>query len=489
MHTPSNQLPRSQIRPGRLAGAEEKAFRFKTYLYLTNQTVRFTLHIICRNVSSTWDICSPGGQWEPSLSNSALFALGLNYRTAPIEIRERVAFPAASQREALEGLRRATLADEATLVSTCNRTELYLRSSQRDILDRAAGWIATLPSVIGLDIHPHLYRLTGADVPRHAFRVASGLDSMILGEPQVLGQVKHAVKIANDAQALSGPLDRLFQETFQVAKTVRTQTAIGTTSVSMAAAAAKLASQLFGDMRDTRVLLVGTGEMIQLAATHFLALQPKEIVVANRTLAKAEALADQFNATAMTLDQVPQRIHQFDVIITSTASSLPIIGKGMIERALKQRRQKPMFLVDLAVPRDIEPEVSQLEDAYLHTLDSLGRIIEQNLGVRQAAIVEADAIIEEHTQRFMHWLEVRKSVPLIQQLRAKADHYRADEVERARRMLQNGDDPAKVLEVMSQSLTNKLLHHPLKALKDSAVDERKTVAELVQDMYHLEQPK
>jgi glutamyl-tRNA reductase len=434
------------------------------------------------------DICRQVGHKEFVLPNSALFALGLNYRTAPIEIRERVSFPAALQRDALESFRTATAADEATLVSTCNRTELYMRASHGDVLDRASDWITTLPSVIGLDIYPHLYRLTGSEVARHAFRVASGLDSMILGEPQVLGQVKHAVKIASDAQALSGPLDRLFQETFQVAKTVRSQTEIGTTSVSMAAAAAKLAIQLFGDMRECRVLLIGTGEMIQLAATHFLALNPKQVVVANRTLAKAEALADQFGAASMTLEQVPLRIHEFDVIITSTASTLPLIGKGMIERALKQRRRKPMFLVDLAVPRDIEPEVSQLEDAYLHTLDSLGRIIEQNLGRRQAAIVEADAIIEEHTQRFMHWMEVRKSVPLIQQLRAKADQYRSDEVLRAQRLLLNGEDPAKVLEILSQSLTNKLLHHPLKALKDSGGDQRKTPAEVVREMYHLEPP-
>ncbi|MCA3040368.1 MAG: glutamyl-tRNA reductase, partial [Rhodocyclaceae bacterium] len=274
------------------------------------------------------------------MSQTALFALGLNYRTAPIEIRERVAFPAAAQRDAVDSLRRATFADEATLVSTCNRTELYLRAPHVDALDRAANWVAELPRVRGLDIRPHLYRLKDAEVPRHAFRMASGLDSMILGEPQVLGQVKLDVKIANDANALSGPLDRLFQETFQVAKTVRSQTAIGTTSVSMAAASAKLASQLFGDMRQIRVLLIGTGEMIQLAATHFAAFNPKTIVVANRTLANAAAIAAQFNATPMALDEVPSCIHEFDVVITSTASTLPIIGKGMIERAIKRRRHK-----------------------------------------------------------------------------------------------------------------------------------------------------
>ncbi len=422
------------------------------------------------------------------MSQTALFALGLNYRTAPIEIRERVAFPAAAQRDAVDSLRRATFADEATLVSTCNRTELYLRAPHVDALDRAANWVAELPRVRGLDIRPHLYRLKDAEVPRHAFRMASGLDSMILGEPQVLGQVKLAVKIANDANALSGPLDRLFQETFQVAKTVRSQTAIGTTSVSMAAASAKLASQLFGDMRQIRVLLIGTGEMIQLAATHFAAFNPKTIVVANRTLANAAAIAAQFNATPMALDEVPSCIHEFDVVITSTASTLPIIGKGMIERAIKRRRHKPMFLVDLAVPRDIEPEVHEVEDAYLHTLDSLGRVIDQNIGTRQAAIAEADAIIETHTDAFMRWMDARKSVPLIQQLRSKADDYRLAELERAQKMLVRGDDPVKVLEYLSHGLTNKLLHHPLKSLRDSSGEQRERVSDVVQDMFHLEKP-
>lgn len=417
------------------------------------------------------------------MSQMSLFALGLNYRTAPIEVRERVAFPAVAQREALDALRYATSADEATLVSTCNRTELYLRGAHSDILDRAANWIAGLPSVRGWDIRPHLYRLTGAEVPRHAFRVASGLDSMILGEPQVLGQVKLAVKIASDAHALSGPLDRLFQETFQVAKTVRSQTAIGTTSVSMVAAAAKLAVQLFGDMRDTRVLFIGAGEMIQLAAVHFAAMQPKQMVMANRTLAKAELLAERFQAKAMTLEELPSRIHEFDAVITSTASTLPIMGKGMLERALKQRRRKPMFLVDLAVPRDIEAEVRDISDVFLYTLDSLGRIVEQNLGKRQAAIAEADAIIEHRTSEFMRWLEARTSVPLIQRLKAKADDARTFELLRAQKLLANGEDPARVLEMLAHGLTNKLLHPPLAAIGRCDADVRSELLSAIDAIY------
>jgi glutamyl-tRNA reductase len=241
-------------------------------------------------------------------------------------------------------------------------------------------------------------------------------------------------------------------------------------------------------MQQIRVLLIGTGEMIQLAATHFAAFNPKAIVVANRTLANAAALAEQFNATPMALDEVPSCIHDFDVVITSTASTLPIIGKGMIERAIKRRRHKPMFLVDLAVPRDIEPEVHEVEDAYLHTLDSLGRVIDQNLGTRQAAIAEAVAIIETHTDAFMRWMDARKTVPLIQQLRSKADDYRLAELERAQKMLARGDDPAKVLEHLSHGLTNKLLHHPLKSLKECSGEQRESVSAVVQDMFHLEKP-
>ncbi len=417
------------------------------------------------------------------MSQMSLFALGLNYRTAPIEVRERVTFPLSEQRAALDALRIATGAPEATLVSTCNRTELYLRATHLDILDRAANWLSGLSSVRGIDISSHLCRLTGAEVPRHAFRVASGLDSMILGEPQVLGQLKLAVKIASDAKALSGPLDRLFQETFQVAKAVRSQTAIGTSSVSMVAAAAKIASQLFGDMRASRVLLVGTGEMIQLAATHFAAMRPKAMVIANRTLEKAEALAKQHGASAMTLEELPSRIYEFDAVITSTASMLPIIGKGMIERALNMRKRKPIFLVDLAVPRDIEPEVQNIDDVYLYTLDSLGHIIEQNLGKRQAAIVAADAIIDSHTTDFMRWLGARASVPLVQKLKSYANDARMIELEKAQKMLARGQPPATVLAWLANGLTNKLLHQPLSALGHCSPEERDNLLAGIDKLY------
>ncbi len=412
-----------------------------------------------------------------------LFAIGLNHRTAPIEVRERIVFPLEAQRPALEDLKLATGADEVALVSTCNRTEIYLRGSAQMVADRVAEWLASQPGAANGSITPHLYQLQDAAVARHAFRVASGLDSMVLGEPQILGQVKLAAKVATEAGTLGGSLDRLFQETFKVAKEVRTQTEIGATSVSMAAAALKLAQQLFGDLRDTKLLLIGVGEMIELAATHFAAHSPKSIVVANRTIERGRELARRFNATAITLQQLPECIHEFDAVITSTASMLPIIGKGMIESALKQRRHKPIFMVDLAVPRDIEHEVGELDDVFLYSLDALGKIIQQNAEKREAAVAEADRIIDIRTGEFMVWLGARASVPVIQQLRGKADQYRLAELDRAKRMLAKGEDPAKVIEQLANGLTNKFLHHPMAALNRTHGQEREALHDALEKLF------
>lgn len=417
----------------------------------------------------------------------SLYVLGLNHRTAPVDIRERVAFPNDRQRPALEDLVRATLAAEAVLVSTCNRTELYLRGSEA-VPNRAAIWLQSAPNAVGLDLDPYLYTLKDEGAARHAFRVAAGLDSMVLGEPQILGQIRHSVKVAAEAGTLGGPLDRLFQDTFQAAKHIRTDTEIGATSVSMAAAALKLAQQLFGDLREVRLLLIGVGEMISLAATHFSAHSPKVIVVANRSVSRAKTVAAEFDtpdcrATAISLSEVPDRIHEFDAVITSTASSLPIIGKGMIENALRLRKRKPMFLVDLAVPRDIEAAVGEMEDVYLYTLDSLGKVIQQNMAVREAALVAAEKIVDTHVQQYQQWFTGRSTVPVIQQLRSRADHYRSVELERAQKMLTRGENPQIVLELLAQALTNKFLHHPMTALKRVSGDERTALAAALEQLY------
>ena len=412
-----------------------------------------------------------------------LYTLGLNHRTAPIEVREAVAFTPEAQRAALPPLRAESGAHEVVLVSTCNRSEIYLQGDGPDTLARAARWLhAHSPARIP-DLDAHLYRHHDDAAARHAMRVACGLDSMVLGEPQILGQVKSAVKIASEAGTLGGTLDRLFQQTFSVAKQVRAQTAIGESSVSMGAAAVGLARQLFGDLARVKLLLIGAGEMIELVAAHFAAHHPLEIAVANRTLERGQALAQRIGASAMSLAEVPARIHEFDAIVSCTASTLPILGKGMIERALKQRRRKPMYLVDLAVPRDIEPEVGDLDDVFLQTLDSLGRVIQENSRKRADAASAADRIIEMRVREFTEWLQARAAVPVIRDLRSRAEHDRQIELARARQRLARGDDPLAVIEALSAGLTNKLLHPPMHALKRASGEERESIVKALSAIY------
>jgi glutamyl-tRNA reductase len=410
----------------------------------------------------------------------ALFAVGLNHRTAPIEVREKLVFPPEMHAAALAAITTATGVNEAVLLSTCNRTEIYFRGESSGTL---VDWLRNVPAAHGIDLSDHIYTLQDRDAARHAFRVASGLDSMVLGEPQILGQLKLAVRLANEAGALGTQLDRLFQHTFSVAKQVRSETAIGEQSISMAAAALRLANRLFGDLNQVSLLLVGVGEMIELSATHFAAQTPRRIVVANRTLERGQALAERFAATAMTLKELPDHFHEFDAIVTSTASTLPIIGKGMVERALKMRRHRPIFIVDLAVPRDVEPEVAELGDVFLYTLDSLAKIVQEGVQMREAAVADAEKIIDQRVGEFIDWLAKRASVPAIQTLRNRAEEYRQVELLRAQKMLARGDDPARVLEQFSQGLTNKFLHHPMQALNRASPPEREDLARALARLY------
>ena len=320
---------------------------------------------------------------------------------------------------------------------------------------------------------------------RHAFRVASGLDSMVLGEPQILGQMKEAARTAESAGTLGTVLHKLFQRTFAVAKEVRSTTQVGATSVSMAAAAVKLAARIFPSLKDQSVLLIGAGEMIELCATHFAAQGPARLTVANRTLERAQQLAHRFNGQAIELKELARHLHEHDIVVSCTASSLPILGKGLVERALRARRRRPMFMVDLAVPRDIEQEAGELDDVFLYTIDDLGEIVAANLDVRRSAVVQAEAIIETQVGQFMHWMQARESVPLIRMLREQAEAARQHEIERALKSLQRGEAPADVLESLSQGLTNKLMHAPTQALNETAGDERRVLAELVARLFRL----
>jgi len=390
-----------------------------------------------------------------------LYALGLNHHTAPLAVRERVVFHVERLREALTELKGA-FSPEAAILSTCNRTELYLAGEERPDL---AQWLARYHRVDPSELQPYLYALPREHAVRHAFRVASGLDSMVLGEPQILGQMKDAARAAESAGTLGTVLHRLFQRSFAVAKEVRTTTSVGAASVSMAAAAVKLAARIFPSLKDQNVLLIGAGEMIDLCATHFAAQAPARIAVANRTVERGERLAARFNARAIELRALPEQLHEYDIVVSCTASSLPILGKGLVERAVRARRHRPIFMVDLAVPRDIEPEVAELDDVFLYTIDDLGTIVSENLDARRSAVEQAEAIIDTQVGQFMHWMKVRETVPLIRQLREHAEETRRQELDRALKALARGEDPAAVLESLSQGLTSKLLHAPTQALK------------------------
>jgi glutamyl-tRNA reductase len=363
---------------------------------------------------------------------------------------------------ALHELKR-NLAQEAAILSTCNRTELYVSGEQPLELAR---WLAQYHRLGAEELEPYLYTLPREQAVRHVFRVACGLDSMVLGEPQILGQMKDAARAAESAGTLGATLHRLFQRTFAVAKEVRTTTRIGAESVSMAAAAVKLAARIFPSLKDQNVLLIGAGEMIELVATHFAAQGPARITVANRTLERAERLASRFNAHAIELRTLAERLHEHDIVVSCTASSLPILGKGMVERALRARRRRPIFMVDLAVPRDIEQEAAELDDVFLYTVDDLAGIVSANLDQRRSALEQAEAIIESQVGSFMQWLSLRDGVPLIRALREEADAARREELEHALKALARGEDPAVLLEQLSRTLTNKLIHGPTQALSD-----------------------
>ena len=411
-----------------------------------------------------------------------LYALGLNHTTAPIKVREQIAFQLDMLAPALRDLIRRPRVKEAAILSTCNRTEVYFHAADPAPVVK---WLEDFHRVPTASLAPYVYTLPQEEAVQHAFRVASGLDSMVLGEPQILGQMKQAVKTAEAAGSLGLVLNRLFQRTFAVAKDVRSSTDIGSASISMAAAAVKLAERIFPSLSDQRVLLIGAGEMIELAATHFCARKPKSVTVANRTLERGELLATRFSADAITLNELPDRLAQFDIIVTSTASSLPILGKGLLERAVKARRHAPMFIVDLAVPRDVEPEAAQLEDLFLYSVDDLANIVKDNLQIRVDSVREAEAMIADQAKHFLHWLSGRSIVPTIAALHGHHDRLRMAELERAKRLLASGTPADQALEQLARGLTNKFLHAPTQALNQAGEAERSELQAVFHRVYQL----
>ncbi len=423
----------------------------------------------------------------------AVWALGINHNTAPLDMRGRFAFAIDQIAPTLMGLRaslapsgRQHSAVETAIISTCNRTEVYC-AAEAPAMDHTLRWLAQSGGISPDLLRQHSYLLQDGLVARHAFRVASGLDSMVLGEAQILGQMKNAVRAAETAGALGSTLNQLFQRSFAVAKEVRSSTEIGAHSISMAAAAVRLAGQLFEDLSKIRILFVGAGEMIELVSTHFAARNPKQITIANRTLERGEKLAAQFGAGTMRLADLPEHLHEYDAVISCTASTLPIIGLGAVESALKKRKHRPIFMVDLAVPRDIESEVKSLRDVYLYTVDDLATVVRTGQAQRQAAVEQAEVIIDHGVQSFMHWLDQRKPqggvVPLIQSLNSQADEWRAMEIARAKKLLAKGEDIDTVLEALSRGLTQKMLHGTMAELHKGDAEQRAQTADTVSRLF------
>ena len=411
-----------------------------------------------------------------------LFAFGINHHTAPLDVREQVVFQTERLSAALRDLVERRPVKEAAILSTCNRTEVYCNTDEPT---SAVAWLANYHHLAVDGLEPYIYQLPQERAVKHAFRVASGLDSMMLGEPQILGQMKDAVRSAEQAGTLGLLLNRLFQRSFSVAKEVRSQTEIGANAVSMAAVAVRLAEEIYPSVGECAVLLVGAGEMIELCATHFRAHSPRAMTFANRTAERAQELAQLNLGQAIALPEVANALALHDVVISCTASPLPIIGKGTVESALRARRHKPMLLIDLAVPRDIEPEVGQLDDAFLYSVDDLGRISSEGMAARNNAVQQAEAIIDTEVRDFMHWMSARSVVPAIRALREQAERNRLSELERAFKALERGDDARRVLELLSESLTNKLLHPPTQALNSATDADREELLQLLERLYQI----
>ena len=396
----------------------------------------------------------------------SLHVLGINHQTAPVALRELVAFAPEALASALASLRALPQVREAVLLSTCNRTELYAQAD--DDGQALAQWLATHPGT-GHDLHAYLYRHRDGDAVRHLFRVATGLDSLVLGEPQILGQVKQAWASARNAGTLGGPLDRLFQHAFSTAKRARTDTRIGANPVSVASAAVRLAQDTFARPSDSVVLLIGAGEIIELAARHLVQAQVKRLLIANRTLLHAQDLATRHGGIALPLSELDRHLAEADIVISATASRTPILSRAQVAAALAQRRHRPMLLLDLAVPRDIDPATADLRDSYLYTVDDLERAVEDNRGRRREAAEQAEAIVELQATRFSEQLAATTRSGPLRQLRAHGEAARADALAKARQQLAAGASPQQALEFLAHTLTNKLLHAPTVALRDSAL--------------------
>ena len=416
-----------------------------------------------------------------------LIAVGVNHKTAPVTIRERVSFAPERLTEALNDLTSSSIVSEAAILSTCNRSELVCCADELEsnvIID----WFERYHKLDADEVRPYIYVHPDQMAVRHVLRVASGLDSLVLGEPQILGQIKDAYSKAKEAGTIGKFLSKLFQHTFAVAKQVRTDTAIGSSPVSVAFAAVSLAKQIFSNFEQQTALLIGAGETIELAARHLASSGIGRIIIANRTVEKAHTLAQEFNGYAIALNEIPAHLAEADIVISSTASPLPILGKGATESALKKRKHRPMLMIDIAVPRDIESEVGKLEDVYLYTVDDLQEIIDEGLKSRQEAARQAEEIIDTQVSHFMGWIRSLNAVTTIQQYRQQADVIREAELQKAIRRLNAGDDPEQVLQKLAHGLTNKLTHAPSAQMRQAGFEGRDALLDAARELFQLKNP-
>jgi glutamyl-tRNA reductase len=415
-----------------------------------------------------------------------LLALGINHKTAPVSLRERVTFSPESIDQALFSLLQQPLVQGGVVLSTCNRTELYLSVEQQgNLQEQLIAWLCNYHRLSLDEVKKSVYWHHGNEAVSHLMRVASGLDSLVLGEPQILGQVKRAFAESQRGQSLSGELERLFQKSFSVAKRVRTETEIGASAVSVAFAACTLARQIFESLSELNVLLVGAGETIDLVARHLREHRVRRMIIANRTYERAQTLATEVGAEVITLSEIDARLADADIIISSTASPLPVIGKGMVERALKSRRNQPMLFVDIAVPRDIEPEVGKLSNAYLYSVDDLHAIIQHNMAQRQAAAVQAESIVQQESTNFMAWLRAQGAVESIRDYRSQAELVRSEMATKALAAIEQGANVEQVVNELAYKLTNRLIHAPTKSLQQAASDGDMERLQLLRDSLGL----
>jgi len=414
-----------------------------------------------------------------------IVALGLNHSTAPVGVRERLAFPPAELPRALDQLTTCQGVEEAAILSTCNRTDLYYRHSDGDV-NEVLLWLGRFHDVDPAEIQQHFYTHRAEAAVRHLMRVASGLDSMVLGEPQILGQVKVAYAAAHARGTLGAVLGRLFQDSFATAKRVRTDTAIGSSPVSVAFAAVSLAKRFFEEFPQRTALLVGAGETIELVARHLHGNQLGRMIIANRTVEKARWLASELGGYAIGLDEIPEHLGEADIVIASTGSPAALISRAQVEQAIEARKRRPMLIIDIAVPQDIEPSVNECPDVYLYSIDDLQEIIEDGRRTRREAAVEAEEIINAEVMKFMGWLGTRRIADTIRDMRAQGAATRAQVLQRAQRMLVAGDDPAHALEYLADTLTNKLLHAPTAEIRSAGAEGRGEVVAAARTLFHLD---